>query len=179
MPTTVLATALPRSLADDAPVHLTVFLTHKLVDGTVLSDFPAAVDWPTTLAGCTFSLTTSLDPAGAVPLRVVSVADAASWAAVLPPTTPVAGFPSPTPSSQQWRTLPASRMSDHAVDLHLAAITAAPARRPRLDGDPVAGGCWRRSPASTAGVRSAGSWRTPPAAAGGSSSAWLAGCRTP
>ena len=33
MPTTVLATALPYSLADDAPFQLTVFLTHKLVDG--------------------------------------------------------------------------------------------------------------------------------------------------
>ena len=31
-------------------------------------------------------------------------------------------------------------MSDHAVDLHLAAITAAPTRRPGLAGDPVAGG---------------------------------------
>ena len=30
-------------------------------------------------------------------------------------------------------------MSDHAVDLHLAAITAAPTRRPALAGDPVAG----------------------------------------
>ncbi|MFC3687211.1 hypothetical protein ACFOLH_02515 [Aquipuribacter hungaricus] len=139
MPTTVLATALPRSLDDEAAAHLTVFLTHKLVDGTVLSDFPAAVDWPTTLAGCTFSLTTSLDPAGSIPLRVVSVADAASWAAVLPPTMPVAGFPAPTLSQETWRTLPASRMSDHAVDLHLAAVTAAPARRPGLEGDPVAG----------------------------------------
>ena len=46
MPTTVLATALPHSLADDAPFQLTVFLTHKLVDGgPLLSDFPAAADW--------------------------------------------------------------------------------------------------------------------------------------
>ena len=66
MPTTVLATALPRSLADDAEAHLTVFLTHKLVGGDVLSAFPAAVGWPTTLAGCTFALTTSLDPGGSV-----------------------------------------------------------------------------------------------------------------
>ena len=141
MPTTVLATALPHSLADDAPFQLTVFLTHKLVDGALLSDFPAAADWPTTLAGCTFALETSLGTS--LPLRVVSVADAASWAAVLPPGTVVDGFPTPVLSDKTWRTNPASRMSDHAVDLHLAAITAAPLARPALAGDPVAGGLLR------------------------------------
>jgi hypothetical protein len=141
MPTTVMATALPYSLADDAPFQLTVFVTHKLTGGgAVLSDYPAAVDWVGTLAGCTFALTTSLDPATALPLRVVSEADAPSWAGVLPPDTPVAGFPTPALTAQTWRTNPASRMSDHAVDLHVAAITAAPARRPGLAGDPVAGG---------------------------------------
>src|SRR6478609_88140 len=140
MPTTVLATALPHSLADDAPFHLTVFLTHKLVGGALLSDFPAAADWVGTLAGCTFTLTTSLDPGAALPLRVVSNAGAASWSAVLPPGTVVEGFPAPTLSEQTWRTNPASRMSDHAIDLHLAAIAAAPTRRPGLAGDPVAGG---------------------------------------
>jgi hypothetical protein len=141
MPTTVMATALPYSLADDAPFHLTVFLTHKLAGaGVLLSDYPAAADWPGTLAGCTLELTASLDPATPLPLRVVSVADGASWAGVLPPGTPVAGFPTPAVSGETWRTNPASRMSDHAVDLHLAAITAAPAHKPGLAGDAVAGG---------------------------------------
>ena len=143
MPTTVLATALPHSLADDAPFQLTVFVTHKLVggpDGAVLSDFPAAADWVTTLAGCTLTLTTSLDPNAALPLRVVSNPDPASWVAVLPPDTPVTAFPTPALSADTWRTNPASRMSDHAVDLHLAAITAAPALRPGLAGDPIATG---------------------------------------
>lgn len=140
MPTTVLATALPHSLADDASYQLTVFLTHKLVDGGVLSDFPAAADWPGTLAGCTLSLTTSLDPGAALPLRVVSSPDTASWAAVLPPDTPVAAFPTPALSDETWRTNPASRLSDHAVDLQLAAITGSPIRPPGLDGNPIAGG---------------------------------------
>lgn len=141
MATTVLATALPYSLADDAPFQLTVFLTHKLVDGALLSDFPAAADWPSTLAGCTFALETSLGTS--LPLRAVSGADAASWAAVLPPGTTVDGFPTPALSDKTWRTNPASRMSDHVVDLHLAAITAAPLGRPALAGDPVAGGLLR------------------------------------
>ena len=143
MPTTVLATALPHSLADDAPFQLTVFVTHKLVGGpesAALSHFPAAADWVATLAGCTLTLATSLDPNAALPLRVVSKPDAASWVAVLPPTIPVAAFPTPVLSDETWRTNPASRMSDHAVDLHLAAITSAPALRPGLAGDPIAGG---------------------------------------
>ncbi|NMR19070.1 hypothetical protein [Cellulomonas fimi] len=145
MPATVLATALPHSLADDAPFQLTVFVTHKLVGaGAILSDFPAAADWVGTLAGCTFTLRTSLDPDAALPLRVVTmpdtVPDAAAWAAVLPPTTAVRAFPTPAVSDETWRTNPASRLSDHAVDLHVAAITAAPARRPGLTGDPVAAG---------------------------------------
>ena len=75
MPTTVLATALPHSLADDAPFQLTVFVTHKLVDGPPrcalglpgrrrLGDHAGRMHarrW-----------TTSLDPNAALPLRVVS-----------------------------------------------------------------------------------------------------------
>jgi hypothetical protein len=140
MPTTVLATALPYSLADDAPYHLTVFLTHKLVGGAQLSDFPAAADWVATLADCSFALTTSLDPGGALPLRVVSKTHAASWSAVLPPDTPVDAFPTPALSDATWRTNPASRMSDHAIGLHLDVIADAPARRPRPDTDLAVGG---------------------------------------
>ncbi|MFD7160933.1 hypothetical protein ACFV9C_40560 [Kribbella sp. NPDC059898] len=140
MPTTVLATALPYSLADDAPFQLTVFLTHKLVGGPLLSDYPAAADWVGTLTGCTFGLTTSLDPGTSLPLRVVSTADSASWSGVLPPSTPVAAFPTPALSNQTWRSNPASRMSDHAIDLHLAAVMASPTQRPASTRDPVAGG---------------------------------------
>jgi hypothetical protein len=144
VPTTLRATALPRSLADDAPCHLTVFLSHRLTAGedgaaaATLAGFPAAVDWPTTLAGCTLTLTTSLGVD--LPLRVVSTPDPGAWSALLPPGTPVAPFPEPAVSAETWRSLPAARISDHAVDLHLAAVTASPARRPGLAGDPVAGG---------------------------------------
>jgi hypothetical protein len=139
MPTTILATALPYSLADDAPFHLTVFVTHKLVGGAQLSDHPAAADWVDTLAGCTFGITTSLNPDAPFPLRIVSVADAPAWAAALPGTTPVNSFPEPRLSQETWRTNPASRMSDHAIDLHMAAIMAAPASKPALEGNSAAG----------------------------------------
>lgn len=141
MPTTVLATALPHSLADDAPFQLTVFFTHKLVGGgTALSGYPAAAGWIDTLTGCTLSLNTSLDPDTALPLRIVSTPDAAAWSAALPPETPVAVFPTPSLSTETWRTNPASRTSGEAIDLHLAAIAAAPTQRPGVSGDPIARG---------------------------------------
>ena len=147
MPTTIMATALPYSLADDAPFHLTVFISHKLVggiEGAVLSDFPAAADWVTTLSGCTLTLMTSLDPGVGIPLRVVSDPDTAAWGSVLPPTVRVDAFPAPSLSGTVWHTNPASRISDQAVDLHLAAIAAAPALRPGVALDPVAGGLLER-----------------------------------
>ena len=145
MTTTVLATALPHSLADDAPFQLTVFVTHKLVDGPPDATPASPTSRPprtgsTTLAGCTLTLTTSLGADHALPLRVVSA----------PPTPPrgprccrrriaVDGLPGAgAVGARRGAPTRRSRMSDHAVDLHLAAITAAPTRRPGLAGDPVA-----------------------------------------
>lgn len=141
MTTTIQATALPYSLADDATFQLTVFITHKLVgDQPTLAAYPAAAGWVDTLGGCSLGLVTSNDPGTALPLRVVSTPDAAAWAAALPPGTPVAPFPTPQLSGEAWRSCPASRMSDHAVDLQLAAIASSPTAPPRLDGNAAAAG---------------------------------------
>lgn len=148
MTATVLLTALPIALAADAKAHLTAFVTHKLVPEppaedpdhvATLADFPAVADWVATLAASTLTLTTSVDPGRQIPLRVVSdpAPDSTAWAACLPPTVPVAGFPTPSYSQDEWRSLPASRLSDHAVDLHLSAATAAPTKRPAVQGNPV------------------------------------------
>jgi hypothetical protein len=144
MTTTVLITALPISLAAGEQPHLSAFVTHKLIadaamgDAPTLADFPAAADWVATLAASTLTLTTSVDPDHAIPLTVVSVPAATAWAACLPPTTPVKAFPTPTYTDQEWRSLPASRLSDHAIDVHLAVATAAPTARPGVLGDPLA-----------------------------------------
>ncbi|GAA5016509.1 hypothetical protein GCM10023258_02130 [Terrabacter aeriphilus] len=153
MATTVLATALPYSLDEHAPFHLTVFLTHKLVADApppddpdrmpVVGDFPSVADWVTTLSGCTLTLQTSLGGAD-LPLKVVSSPSAPAWASAFPPSLAVDGFPAPSLSGQEWRSNPAHRMSDHAVDLHLVSAAAAPTRRPDVAGDPVAGGMLRR-----------------------------------
>jgi hypothetical protein len=144
MATTVLITALPITLAAGAQAHLSAFVTHKLVaeppagDAPTLADFPAVADWVTTLAASTLTLTTSLDPVRAIPLSVVSAPSAGAWTACLPSATPVQAFPTPTYTDEDWRSLPASRLSDHAIDVHLAAATAAPTTRSGVHSDPVA-----------------------------------------
>ncbi len=137
--TTVLVTALPWSRADDADRNLTAFVTHKLVpdapDATV-ADFPAAADWGTVVAGSGFELLTS---AGGPPvaLEVVPGVDPAAWRAAVPPGVPVAGYPAPALSDATWNSLPAHRLSDEAVDLHMMSLTAAPTGLPGVVDSPV------------------------------------------
>ncbi|MBT0993595.1 hypothetical protein KIN34_04755 [Cellulomonas sp. DKR-3] len=137
----VLLTALPRTLDETAEHHLTAYVTHKLEtdgDDETLAAFPAVADWVTTLQGSRLEL---VHDAGApVPLTVVSVPDQDAWAAVLPPTTRVAGYPKPAVAAAPWESFPAHRLSDHAVDLHLMSLTANPTHRPPVLGDPVMAG---------------------------------------
>ena len=147
MPTTrVMATALPYSFADDATHHLTAFVTLKLDPGAAdgeLADFPAAADWVGTLQAGSWELVTD-GTAIPLPLTVVpdadAPADAGAWAATLPPTTPVAGFPAPKVSDATWNSYPANRLSDRAVDLHLASVAAAPTTPPGVLGNPAVSG---------------------------------------
>jgi hypothetical protein len=147
MPTTrVMATALPYFLGDDATHHLTAFVTLKLDPGAgdgLLSDFPAAADWVATLQAGSWELLTDATDAR-VPLTVVPdpqvPVDAAAWTATLPPATPVAGFPAPKVSEATWNSYPAHRLSDRAVDLHLATVAAAPTTPPGVLGNPALAG---------------------------------------
>ncbi len=150
----VMATALPFSLADEVPHHLTAFVTLKLdpADAGVgpgadseLAAFPAAADWVGTLQAGRWELVTdaSADP---FPLTVVepgdpaAAADTEAWAAVLPQATPVAGFPAPTVSQADWSSYPAHRLGDRALDLHLATVAAAPTTRPGVLTNPAVSG---------------------------------------
>ena len=148
--TRVMTTALPHSLAADADHHLAAFVTHKLTPdaaGAQLAQFPAAADWPATLAAGTWELVTDAvaDP---IPLSVVpgptGAPDPVTWAAVFPGTTPVAGFPAPAVSAAPWSSFPAHRLSDHAVDLHIASLSAAPTNRPGVLANPALTGIYDR-----------------------------------
>lgn len=144
--TSVLVTALPWSRAADADRHLTAFVTHKLVPeapGATVASFPAAADWVGVLTAGSFELLTSAGGAP-VPLEVVPVADAAAWRAAVPPSVAVEGYPAPVLSDAPVRSLPAHRLSDEAVDLHLMSLTAAPTARPGVVGSPVVTGTLER-----------------------------------
>ena len=107
--TRFLATALPYSLDDEAPFHVSVFFTHRLVPETAdatVADFPAAADWVGTLTTGTLRLVASTAPAG-ISTRRVSKPSATAWDAVFPPDTPVEGFRSPDVSDAEWESYPA------------------------------------------------------------------------
>lgn len=154
----VLVTALPFSRARDAERHLTAFVTHKLDPGAApgtLADFPATLDWVETLTGGTFELVAS-HLGAPVPLTVVPgphAADATAWHAVFGPGVPVDAFPAPVLSAAPWRSFPAHRVGDGAVDLHLLALTAAPTVRPGVLSSPVFGGLLRRLTERSGAVR--------------------------
>jgi hypothetical protein len=140
--TQVLTTALPASRAADDAVHLTAFVTHKLLPeaaGARLAAFPAALEWVATLQAGRFELLAS-HLAAPVPLTVMPGADADAWHAVFPPGVPVDGFPAPVVSTATWNSFPAHRTADGAVDLHLMQLTAAPTARPGVVGSPVLSG---------------------------------------
>ena len=136
MPTTVMATALPYSLAKDAPFQVSVFFTHKLTgDGATLADYPSALNWVDVLAAARLTLTIGGTSAA---LQVVSAPDSSAWRSLLPGSVPVAPFPAPQLAASTIRSNPASRMSEHAIDVTLAAINASPGLRPRVWGTPLA-----------------------------------------
>jgi hypothetical protein len=139
--TRLLATALPHSLAADADVHVSVFVTHRLTPTSTpatVADFPDTADWPATLAAGTLDLVTDTAPDGIAAQRVGPAPDPKDWSAVFPRDTPVVGFPSPDVTDEAWVTYPASPVDDHALDLHLASTLVSPLVPPPVGGNPVA-----------------------------------------
>ena len=148
MPTTVLATALPHSLADDAPFQLTVFLTHKL--SRPRSRCPTSRPlrtgrprWPAAPSRWTTSL------GDVPPLRVVSAADAAAVGGRAAPRDPGRRLPDaravrqdlahqPREPDERPRRGPAPR-GDHG----------GAAGRPASRATPWQAGCCGRWPTST------------------------------
>ncbi|MCK0113416.1 hypothetical protein MWU75_14800 [Ornithinimicrobium sp. F0845] len=137
--TRFLATALPYSLAKDAPFHCSVFFTHRLTpeqpDAT-LADFPDAERWVRTLLEGRLVLVTDTAPDG-IPVRFVSTPDQDHFAAVFPADTPVAGFSTPTVTDQPWTSYPAHAMEGHAVATHIGSINHSPLTPPGVHGNPV------------------------------------------
>lgn len=134
MSTDLMTTALPHSLADDARRHLTAFVTHKLAPAAdaTLADFPAIASWVSTMQRGRWLVTASSMPEPVV-ASVVPEADQTVWDALLPPTTLVRGYPTPTVLDAPWESYRAHAMDEIGGALHLVAMLASPLQRPRAD----------------------------------------------
>ena len=140
--TRLMATVLPYSVDPQDKFHVSVFISHRLEGGSKLSDFAAMLNWVKTLKqNATFTLRSAEAGATAIPCRpLLEKASETAWETAFPPGTGVADYPEPKPSSADWNSFPANRMPDHALDVHHASALSSPIDRPRVDGNPFAGG---------------------------------------
>ena len=118
--TKLMTTVLPFSVGATAPFHVSLFFAHRLEGGGTLSDYQPMVNWVNTLTqhATSFSLRTdtSADP---IPCTLqLQDASADAWKAAFPGGTKVRDYPTPTVSTDGWKSFPANRMPDHAIDAH-------------------------------------------------------------
>lgn len=144
--TRVMTTVLPYSVDANDPFHVSLYFSHRLEGGGTLADYAVMVNWVKSLREATFRLHTDSSPSAinCTPLlnpdpnpRIVPPSESA-WAAAFPPTTNVRDFPKPVVTDAPWRSFPANRMRDHALDAHYATACSCPVNRPSVAGNPLA-----------------------------------------
>lgn len=138
--TKLMTTVLPFSVGATAPFHVSLFFAHRLEGGGTLSDYQPMVNWVNTLTqhATSFSLRTdtSADP---IPCTLqLQDASADAWKAAFPGGTKVRDYPTPTVSTDGWKSFPANRMPDHAIDAHHLAVCGCPVSRPSVTSSPLA-----------------------------------------
>lgn len=136
--TQLMTTVLPHSVDPTETFHLSLYFTHRLQGAGHLADYPPMVNWANTLQNATFTLHTdnSVTP---IPCTPLLEATESAWQTVFPPQTEVRDYAKPTVTATEWKTFPASRMPDHAVDAHQTSLLASPVNRPTSSGSPLAG----------------------------------------
>ncbi len=124
--------ALPHSVADDAPFHVSVYIAPELTpDGGEgeLGDFGHFPNWAEVLLNdATFELR---DQSGVIDAEpILDPIDPAVWEAIFPPDTPVRGRDLPDWSGRHWRTFPAAEVHHGGKLLHLVAMFTDPVTPP-------------------------------------------------
>ncbi len=107
--------ALPYSADDDAPFHVSLFISPQLTpdgDESPLGAFPTFVDWARVLSGAAIGLSNQAGPLDVEPLLDVVEPDV--WRAVFPEDTPVRGQAPPDWRQRHWRTFRAGEVHDSA-----------------------------------------------------------------
>ena len=122
------AIALPVSVAEDAAVHVNVFIAPTLRpdhDDAELGEFELFRDWGDVVAGGVE--VTLVDQLGEFPAAVdTSGLDQPLWRKAFGPRTPVRDNRVPEWQQRDWRTFAAKDCSDIAKAVHLATIAADP-----------------------------------------------------
>lgn len=138
--TRVMTTVLPYSVDPNGTFHVSVLFSHRLAGSAKLSDYPAMVNWVTSLTAPTTKFSLRIDngeTVGCTPL--FGATDKSVWANAFPAaTTAVADFPNPTVTQNEWKSYPAHRTPDHAFDAHNASACASPVTRPAVTTAPLA-----------------------------------------
>ncbi|WP_431965988.1 hypothetical protein [Nocardia sp. bgisy134] len=144
--TRVMTTVLPYSVDPNDPFHISLYFTHRLEGGGTLADYAVMVNWVKSLREATFRLHTDSSPSAisCTPLlnpdpdpRIVPPSESA-WATAFPASTKVRDFPKPVVTETPWRSYPANRMRDHALDAHYTSACSCPVNRPSVAGNRLA-----------------------------------------
>ncbi len=127
-----IVTALPHSLAEDADVHVAVFIAPEIVPdapGQELGELTLFPDWAATVVGDT--RIELFDQAGTIECTAhLDRIHAKEWPAVFPPDTPVLNRREPDLAERRWRTFRPAYLHDAAKLLHAAAMFSDPTSPP-------------------------------------------------
>jgi hypothetical protein len=137
--TRLMTTVLPHSADPAETFHLSLYFTHRLEGSGHLTDYAPMVNWVHTLQSATVTLHTDNSAAPIACTPQLQAASENAWRTTFPPQTEVRDFAKPTVSTAQWKTFPASKMPDHAVDAHQTSLLASPVGRPSASGSRLAG----------------------------------------
>lgn len=136
--TRVMTTVLPYSVDPNGTFHVSVLFSHRLAGSAKLSDYPAMVNWVTSLTAPTTKFSLRIDngeTVGCTPL--FGATDKSVWANAFPAaTTAVADFPNPTVTQNEWKsyhatarlTTPSTHTMPHPAHRRSAARRSPPPR---------------------------------------------------
>ncbi len=134
----VVACALPYSVGAGEAFQVSLFLspTIETAGETHLGDWELFPDWGAVAAGrLTIQLSDQQGLIECAPL--LDPVDPDLWRALFPKDLPVRSAEVPDWSKRRWRTFPARRVHDHALQMHMATIMADPASPPRPGEHPL------------------------------------------
>lgn len=132
------STALPHSIAEDAPFHVSVFIAPRIEPDQPIDELRRFELFPEWAAALADSLEVTLvDQDGPLEAEPARVADPVLWAALFPPDTPVVANAVPYWEDHDWRTFSAQSVHDIAMGIHMQTIYADPTEPPLPSSHPL------------------------------------------